>query len=649
MADALNNQNLDSADEPGGLIFEVDASIEFSKRGGGAQTHYVAHDPRLGSYFRLGVAEYHATTLLDGKRPLAEVRDQLARDGVAWTLEDLLYFVRELAKHRVARVSASDPTDTSAPETPSQQPSAGTPLTALLKVSSSILSQRIPVADGDRIASRLLPMLGPLFTRPATICASLFICSGIAVVSLASDEFGAEVRRVFDQPIWLFGLIWLVLKLVHECGHAVCARHHGVRVGRMGVMFFLLAPLAYVDVTDAWKLVRRRDRIQIALAGVYLELILGATAAWIWWLSPVGAAKHFAAQVFLVAGPATLLVNANPLLRLDGYYVLSDLLEIPNLRQNGRERLRGLIEWVLFSIPAAKSKLPGWRADFALLHALCSVAFQVVWMTGLIVALGRLMEGLGILLAVTASIVWCVIPLVRWMHKIWTYQPAGRWRLSFSQRRLLALCALVAVMGQYLTLRNSPFARRVPVVVRFQNEQIARAPVDSFVDAVLVECGERVKRGRLLVVLSQPELNVKRSRWIDQRDLEFSKAIQYRRRREIALADAATQKALSLDRRIAEVSEQIQSLRIVAARDGIVSSPAIDRLLGHYLKSGDEVIRVSDPHEKELLAVVAESDVESYRAAVNAGSVVSRAVPRWGHAGCGASPVTAVSESSATA
>ena len=617
-----SKSNAAGMDDPGALVFEIDQTLEFSKRGGGTQTHYVAHDPRLGSYFRLGVAEYHVVCLFDGKRDLQNVYRQLNHDGVNWSLEELLRFVKELAKHRIARVVAAEESGPSEPAERDPTNNASRPAwQSLLRLAGSTLSQRLPVADGDRVANRLLPCLGWVFSVAATVVFSVFIFSGLLTVWGSGTQFAAEVQRIFDQPLWMFGAIWIGLKIVHECGHAVCAKFHGVRVGPMGVLFFLLAPLAYVDVTDAWKLARRRDRVQIALAGVYLELIIGATAAWVWWLSPVGAVKHFAAQVFLVAGPATLIVNANPLLRLDGYYILSDLLEIPNLRQHGRERLLRIIESRVFLIPGTQNKLQGWRSDFALLHAVGSVLFQVVWMTGLIVAVGRWLKGAGILLAAVALTLWFFIPLMRWMHKVWTHQRPTGWLPSKPQRRLLATSAFIVMAFHHIAVSSSPFARRVPVVVRYQNEQIARAPADAFVETVVVDCGERVKRGRLLVLLSQPELQVKYERLIDQRDIELSKANQLRRKGEIALATAASENAASLDRRLEEVATQIDALRIVATRDGIVSTPRPMALTGQYLKSGDEVIRVSDPHEKELLAVVGESDVDAFRAAVGDGAM----------------------------
>lgn len=624
-----------TTNDPGNLFVRIDPSLEFSSRNSGQETTYVALDKRTGKFYRFGISEYHIVTLMDGSRSLAEIHLRLQRDGLLWSFVDVVAFVRELTQHQLAAIvpavtasNAADPRpemQIAAQTGPGGSPGQGSgdptperrtwPAT-VLRAMNGLLTQRFPLADGDRVAAKLLPLLGPLFSIPAVAMWLILVGCGIGVVWSNADAFSAEVRRVFDQQLWLLlALLWCVLKIVHECGHAVCAKRHGVRVGPMGIMFFLFAPLAYVDVTNAWKLVRRRDRVQIALAGVYVELAIGATAALIWWCCPVGFSKHIAAQIFLVAGPATLLVNANPLLRLDGYYVVSDSLEIPNLRAHGRKQQGALIEAILFQLPMPPSQLTGWRKNFAVLHALCSVVFQVVWMSGLIVAISTWARGFGLVVAVIAAAMWGIIPLLRWMHRIWTMQPSRGWMLNDLQRRLIAVCALTCVVVEYAAVNTSPFARRVPVVVQFQNEQIARAPVDAFVAAVYVNCGDRVRRGTLLMELDQPDLVLKRDQLIDQRDVELAKAIQYRQRSEIAMSKVAERNAEGLERKLQEVSEQIDSMRIVAQRDGKITTPGTNLLLGSYVARGTELLRVSDPQEKEVLAIIAEDSLEAYRKA----------------------------------
>lgn len=632
----IDANSASSGGETMAVIVQIDPAIEFSQRQSGYELVYVAKDRRTGKFYRFGAREYHVVVMMDGNRSLEEICIQLARDGLDWSKRDVIAFVRELTQHRLACV-APDPQDHSAVQTGSDQqhsqasnppsthqktsqPQGGAQRNRLmargLKMLGGLLTQRFPLADGDRIASKLLLTFGMVFSVPATVLWTIVVTIGIGIVWTHADAFSMEVRRVFDQQLWIvLAVVWLVLKVFHECGHAVCAKRHGVRVGKMGIMFFLFAPLAYVDVTDAWSLVRRRDRVQIALAGVYVELAIGAVAALLWWLLPIGFAKHLAAQVFLVAGPATLLVNANPLLRLDGYYVLSDWLEIPNLRAQGRQRLGAIMEFLLFRLPPTPSPLIGWRREFAVFHAFCSVIFQVVWMSGLVIAVSAWAKGLGMVVAVAATIMWGLLPLLRWMHKIWTMQGSGGWVLSFYQRRLIAISVAVFLAVHYAAVSTSPLARRVPVVVRFQNEQIARAPVDAFVSSVFVRCGDRVERGTLLMELEKPELVLKHDQLMDRRDVELAKTIQFRQRGELAMSKVAEENAESIERQLQEIAQQIESMRVIAQRDGKITSPATDQMLGRYVSQGQELLRVSDPQEKEVLAIVAEESMEAYKKA----------------------------------
>ena len=379
---------------------------------------------------------------------------------------------------------------------------------------------------------------------------------------------------------------------------------------------FCWRPLAYVDVTDAWKLKPRFERVRIALGGVYVELAIAAIAAWAWWLLPTGVLKHIAAQVFVVAGPGTLLVNANPLLRLDGYYVLSDLLEIPNLRMHGRRQLGGIIESLLLSIPRQPSLLAGWRRPAATIHAICSVTFQFFWMTGLIIAASMWMQGLGIVLAVSAFLLWGLLPLAHWIRKVWLLEPATRWGLNSKRTSLIGYLVLVVLTVHHYSVANSPLARRVPVVVRYQDEQVARATADAFVDVVYATRGQRVSKGMLLIELSQPELELQRGVLADDLSLAQQRAVQLRRQGNIALASAEMEKASSLGRQLAELDEQLEGLQVVAERDGLVTTANTDRLVGTYVTAGQELIRVSDPNEKELLVTIGQHDAQAYQSAV---------------------------------
>ncbi|MDE0866149.1 MAG: hypothetical protein OSA98_20360 [Rubripirellula sp.] len=489
---------------------------------------------------------------------------------------------------------------------------------------SLLVCQRLQIFDGDRIAKQLNQRWGAVFSRAGCWNWLLLVSSGLLIVLFNQREFAGEFAKMFDPNIWMVLLVmWAVAKVGHELGHAVSARHHGIRVGKIGLLFFFMAPLPYVDVTDAWKLESKWKRIQIGLGGVYVELAMAAVAAWVWWLSPVGLVGHLAAQFFLVAGPGTLLVNANPLLRLDGYYVLSDLTDIPNLRMHGRNQLSALLNRWLMGTEPEQSLLKGWRRPFATVHAFCSIVFQCIWMTGLVVAIAYWMKGVGAIIAVAAIVLWVVLPAVVWIRKMWFYRSEDLWQLNVQRRRLLLLASLLPVAIHFLMTNDSPFARRIPVVVRNYDPQIGRASADAVVNEIYVAAGQHVLPGMLMLVLDNPELVMQRDDLADELAMAELRAVQFRRQGELSRSAAESENAESLRRSLAELNEQIAGLTIVAQREGYVLNPELGELIGRFVRCGDELLQVMNPQEKELLASVGESDLQAYQAAAMNGAAVT--------------------------
>ena len=636
--------------QPGGnrACVALDPHVQFSQREIGGRTMFIAHHPALGKYFQLGPEEHRVANLLNGQRGLREILDQLEAEGIQWRAEEVADFVSRLVSHKLASMvsmpaseSATEPVAGSAQDQPRSATAPGRPAELesqpvngtgdsgssierqkqqlrILRALSLLISQRIPLINGDRLASAMQRRVGKVFSPVGMLCWAGLVASGLIIVVTGYQDFSDELVRMFDPSTWLMLLLmWVVAKVVHESGHAIAARYHGVRVGKVGVLFFFLAPLAFVDVTDAWKLKWRWSRVQIALAGVYLELGAAALAAWAWCLLPDGYAKHLAAQFVIVAGPATLLVNANPLLRLDGYYVLSDLTEIPNLRMHGRRQLLGALESFLLKSPPIQPLISGWRRTFATVHAFCSCLFQAAWMTGLVIGVSAWAKGLGMIMGAAAVLMWVVLPLCRWFMKVWMSEPGGRWYLNTKRKRLLSHASLLLLLCQFFATTNSPLARRVPVVVQFSNEQIARAPVDAFVRDVFVSRGQRVKEGTLLMVLEDPELALSRDDKADDLKIAELREVMFRRQGELSKSAAEAEKAASLRRQLAELDAQVRGLAVVAERSGLVVGAEIQSLHGRFVQQGTELIRVSDPQEKELLVSVGESDVQAFQDAAS--------------------------------
>ena len=182
------------------------------------------------------------------------------------------------------------------------------------------------------------------------------------------------------------------MKVLHELGHALACKHFGGEVHELGFMLLVFAPCLYCDVSDAWRLPSKWQRIAVSAAGMIVELVLAAVATIVWWYAQPGVVQLVALNVMIICTVNTLLVNGNPLLRYDGYYILSDLMETPNLWQRSRDVLRRITSGWLFGQPAPDDPLvPARQRPWLALYAVASkvylmlVVVAIVW--GLVVLL----------------------------------------------------------------------------------------------------------------------------------------------------------------------------------------------------------------------------------------------------------------------
>ena len=607
----MSNQTTDTRPpSPEGIFIEMLPELTFTRREIGGRSSYVCHLEQKGQFYHFGAAEYEAARLLNGQRSIPEVLHELKRVGVDWSPIELGQFGSMLLKCGLARVRGGDSSSHKASNSTTTSPGsrATHPAQLLLRGMGSLISLRVSLFQADPLAAALSRRLGMLFAPRGVIIWLVLVLSALLIGWENRQELGQQLRHVLAPQSWPWMIVmWSIIKVAHEAGHAIAARRQGVRVGRAGITFFLFAPLAWVNVTDAWRLPHRWARTQIALAGVYVELFIAAFAIWVWWFATGEQTRHLAVQVATLAGPATILVNANPLLRLDGYYALSDWLDIPNLRMHGRRQLQGKLEQLLLGRRPAPSRLEPWRAKAASIHALCSVLFQISWMSGLIIAVSVWAWGLGILLAIAALVMWVVIPLTRWLlnlHKAPDWKVV-RWRLATASLLMTGCFAIIASIP-------SPICRRIPAVVRYQDEQIVRASLDGFVTRIHVAAGQTIQVGDLLLEMDNPDLRLQRDELRSQCEVSSIKARKLRREGNTAMSNAELERLASLRRQVAELERQVESLQVRATRSGIVASYDLDALVNQYVHQGAVLMRIGDDQKKELLISIPGADLDSY-------------------------------------
>src|SRR4051812_12088789 len=365
---------------------------------------------------------------------------------------------------------------------------------------------RIPLVRPDKFLERTLPLAELFFTRSFfSIVLVLFVVD----LYLVSREWD-ELRRTFAYFFNLQGGLYFVIagsfsKILHELGHAYAAKRYGVRVPAMGVAFLVLCPFLYTDVGETWKLADRKKQIVIASAGMATELALALFATLLWTITPEGAAKQVLFILATTTWVMTLAVNASPFMRFDGYFVVSDALDFPNLHERSGACARWWIRRTFFGL---REPLP--EPTFSVSQRVGLVMFAAVtWTYRLIVFFGIALmvyhlffKILGIVMMMM-ELVWFIFRPV-WMEV--SYLWARRKLISLQWSPLSTVFGLMLLAVWLVPVTNQLSA---PAVLRISQEQPVYAPFAAYIKAVEVRPGEIVEPDQVLVMLDAPDLGVR--------------------------------------------------------------------------------------------------------------------------------------------
>jgi putative peptide zinc metalloprotease protein len=334
MADSLVN----SAMRPLRLRRRPDLESRRHKYDG--RVYWVVKEPVGLNYFRFHEEEFAILNMLDGETSLQTIKERFQSEFAPQriSLQDLQQFVGML--HRSGLVISH----ASGQGKPLRRRGETKKRKELIGKLSNIFAIRFRGIDPERILNALLPWFGWLFT---TWCLMFALGVGLAALSLVAvnyQEFRGKLptfETFFAANNWIWlGLTMGAVKICHEFGHGLSCKKFGGECHEMGVMFLVFTPCLYCNVSDSWMLPNKWQRIFIGAAGMYIELILASIATFLWWYSEDGMFNFLCLSVMFICSVSTVVFNGNPLLRFDGYYILMDLLEIPNLRQKATEILK---------------------------------------------------------------------------------------------------------------------------------------------------------------------------------------------------------------------------------------------------------------------------------------------------------------------
>lgn len=509
-------------------------------------------DPLRGRYFKLGAPAMRLLrhwALGDPQRVLNAANAEPGMPLTGQAVEELLRFLRG---HDLVSAMDAEQRASYAPKAASQRQGIWT------QVLHKYLFFRIPLWRPDAFLNRTWPWLerngqGLLrYGLPTVLLLGLFL------VMRDWERFLSTFPHLLSLGGMLaFGIALGFAKLCHEFGHAYMAKRAGCRVPSMGVAFMVLLPMLYTDVSDAWRVQDRRTRLLIGAGGVLAELVLACIALLAWSLLPDGAGRTAAFMLASATWITTLAINVNPLMRFDGYFLLSDLWGVDNLQSRGfalgrwhlREKLFGYGE------PMPERWSPTLRR-----RLLCWSYAAWIWRAALFLGIALAVyhlffKVLGIFLMMV-ELVWFIgLPVWReWQHW-WKHREKAQ------PRKVMWLGGGLALI---LALLVVPWRSGVEVPAMLEASRLSalHAPTSARVREVLVKDGQEVEANQVLMTLESPDLEARMT--IGRREIEI---IQLQLRRQSGRSETAADSGI-LEQRLAEAVAEYRGL--AAQRERLV-------------------------------------------------------------------------------
>lgn len=572
------------------------------------ESWFIIQDPITVQFHRLGPTEYRFIRELDGKQMVGDILQRLAGDVGEDTLSP------ELASQLLNYLQQSNLLETHEQLDPASlyeayrkaQKKRG------MQVASNFLFINLPLIDPDKFLRKTLPYVNVLLGRAFFAVWAVSLLVAMSIVVTHWGELADRANSVLaPSNLLLLYVAYAIVKLFHEMWHGYVCRRYGGPVHEMGILFLVFTPFFYCEASSAWAFDSKWKKIYVSAGGMYIELFLAFIASMVWFGTNPGAVHTLAYNVMFVASVSSVLFNGNPLLRYDGYYILSDLVEMPNLWTNSHNYLKYLFtRYVLGSRQESPLESPG-QGVLYLGYGIASFFYRILVCVGIILFVSGQLKGLGLILAVGAVVAWVVVPIGKGV-KYMFFTPATR---SHRGRAGLVMAGLVGGATVLLGFVDFPMRLYMTAAVDHREVQIVRADAPGHVVEIRVMTGERVTVGQTLARLVNEQLLAEfRQARADLAMVKYQ--FSSLELTEVAAALAIKERIPARQAYVDDLAKKVESLEIKATIDGVVITGRLDELAGQYRDTGDEIMTVVDVAHPLLKAAIDQEDIYEYRQSV---------------------------------
>jgi len=507
---------------------------------------------------------------------------------------------------------------------------------------SNLLAIRFRGLDPDNMLDRILSWVGWIFSPVATAIGAVLIASALMLIVLHFDEFISrmpEARALISVPnLVSISFLLAIVKILHEFGHGLACKRYGGECHELGVMLLVFTPTLYCNVSDVWMLKSKWQRMAVSLAGMWVEAVLAAACTLLWWISAPGLFNSLCLNLIFLCGLNTIIFNGNPLLRYDGYFVLSDWLEVPNLQQQAALIVRSMIcRWFCGFDSDGVSEMPSRRRWGLFFYGVASLTYRCLLTLIILWGLYRWLNpmGLGALVQVfsvfTVGSMLCV-PLLMTAR----FFGSSANRASVDWGRLFWRCGVTLIA--FVILFSIPFPCRVlteAIADDGDAESVYVTIAGTLIESAHV--GQTVETGQVIARLEDPQLDVKLTQLAGEVAQQRLRLGQLERRRvsEPNLAQVlpmVRESVRDLEQQLSHRQRDAERLVVTAPRSGTVlaapnpristrsgalagwtGSPLDTANLGGFLRVGTKLCSVGTEGTQSAVILINQDDINLVR------------------------------------
>jgi putative peptide zinc metalloprotease protein len=569
---------------------------------------YVLQDESTGRHFRFTPTAWYLISHMDGSRPLQEIWEATCTrfgEDTAPSQDEVIQLLGRL--HSTDVLHCDFPPDTEELFRRHQSTQQANSKRRFMNP----MSLRWSMLDPEKMLQRTLPLVKPLFSWQAAVLWILVVTSALILSLSHWTELSTHMLETTLAPRnWI--LLWLcfpVIKTLHELGHAFAVKAWGGEVHSMGVALLVLTPVPFVDASAASAFPSKRRRILVSAAGIMVELFLASLAVFLWLLVEPGLVRDLAVVVMFIAGLSTLLFNANPLLKFDGYYMLVDAIEMPNLASRASRFYGYLIQRYIFGLSEAHTPAsePGERSWFVC-YGFAAFFYKFLIAYSIILFIAGKYFFIGVILAAWVGVMMLLLPLFKLTLFLLASPQIARQRA----RAISTTLAAVIALGGFFCFLPMPFWTRVDGVIWMPEQAKVRAGVAGNITHILATPGQQVEANAQLFSSEDPFLSHRvkiLATQVQELDSRYLAARSQDRVQAEIVAEELQGKQAELRQAKAQFDKQI----LTAPAAGTFIVPLSQDLAGMYVEQGQLLGYVARLQDTNVRVVISQADISLVR------------------------------------